>query len=53
MISYINFFDLLKNTFYNSYGVKLGLLECIFNDGEQTKTADKLIGQLYREKTNS
>jgi hypothetical protein len=40
-------FGLLKNSCYNSYGVKLLILEGILNDWEQTKKADKLIGQQF------
>ena len=40
-------FGLLKNSCYNAYGVKLFILDGILNDGEQTKKADKLIGQQF------
>jgi hypothetical protein len=40
-------FDLLKNSCYNTYGVKLFVLDSILNDWEHTKKADKLIGQQF------
>jgi hypothetical protein len=43
-------FSLLKNSLYNSYGVKLGLLDCILDDWERTSRADELIGQQFPER---
>ena len=40
-------FCLLKNSCYNTIGVKLFILDDILNDVEQTKKADKLIGQQF------
>lgn len=40
-------FGLLKNSCYNTFGVKLFILDSILNDWEQTKKADKLIGQQF------
>ncbi len=40
-------FNLVKNSCYNTIGVKLFILDGILNDGEQTKKADKLIGQQF------
>ncbi len=40
-------FGLLKNSCYNTIGVKLFILDDILNDVEQTKKADKLIGQQF------
>ena len=40
-------FGLLKNSCYNTIGVKLFMLDGILNDGELTKKADKLIGQQF------
>ncbi len=40
-------FDLLKNSCYNTYGVKLFILDDILGDGERTEKADKLIGQQF------
>jgi hypothetical protein len=38
---------LLKNSCYNTIGVKLFILDSILDDWEQTKKADKLIGQQF------
>ena len=40
-------FGLLKNSCYNTIGVKLFLLDDILSDREQTKKADKLIGEQF------
>jgi hypothetical protein len=40
-------FDLLKNSCYNTIGVKLFILDSILDDWEQTKKADELIGQQF------
>ena len=40
-------FGLLKNSCYNTIGVKLFILDDILSDVEQTKKADKLIGQQF------
>jgi hypothetical protein len=40
-------FDLLKNSCYNTIGVRLFILDSILDDWEQTKKADKLIGQQF------
>ncbi len=40
-------FDLLKNSCYNTYGVKLFMLDSILDDRERTEKADKLIGQQF------
>jgi hypothetical protein len=40
-------FGLLKNSCYNTIGVKLFILDGILDDWEQTKKADKLIGQQF------
>jgi hypothetical protein len=40
-------FGLLKNSCYDTIGVKLFILDSILDDGEQTKKADKLIGQQF------
>ncbi|KAA2283557.1 hypothetical protein [Candidatus Nitrosocosmicus sp. SS] len=40
-------FDLIKNSCYNTIGVKLFILDGILDDGEQTMKADKLIGQQF------
>ena len=40
-------FGLLKNSCYNTYGVKLFILDGILSDGQHTKKADKLIGQQF------
>jgi hypothetical protein len=40
-------FSLLKNSCYNTIGVKLFILDDILSDVEQTKKADKLIGQQF------
>lgn len=40
-------FGLLKNSCYNTIGVRLFILDDILSDVEQTKTADKLIGQQF------
>lgn len=40
-------FGLLKNSCYNTIGVKLFILDDILNDIELTKKADKLIGQQF------
>ena len=40
-------FSLLKNSCYNTLGVKLFILDDILDDLEQTKKADKLIGQQF------
>jgi len=40
-------FDLLKNSCYNTIGVKLFILDDILSDEEQTMKADKLIGQQF------
>lgn len=40
-------FSLLKNSCYNTIGVKLFILDDILGDVEQTKKADKLIGKQF------
>lgn len=40
-------FGLLKNSCYNTIGVKLFILDDILSDGERTEKADKLIGQQF------
>jgi hypothetical protein len=40
-------FGLLKNSCYNTIGVKLFILDGILDDWEQTKKADKLIGEQF------
>jgi hypothetical protein len=40
-------FGLLKNSCYNTIGVKLFILDDILSDVEQTKKADSLIGQQF------
>ena len=40
-------FGLLKNSCYNTYGVKLFILDDILSDWEITEKADKLIGQQF------
>ena len=40
-------FGLLKNSCYNTIGVKLFILDDMLSDVEQTKKADKLIGQQF------
>lgn len=40
-------FGLLKNTCYNTIGVKLFMLDSILDDWEQTKKADELIRQQF------
>jgi hypothetical protein len=40
-------FGLLKNSCYNTIGVKLFMLDSILDDGEHTKKADNLIGQQF------
>ncbi len=43
----IQIFNLVKNSCYNTYGVKLFILDGILNDWEHSKKADKLIGQQF------